>query len=387
LVVEVKGRSMKILAACHRMDWTGAPIILFKLLQALAPRHEIQVLRPLDAGTGNPLESLYREAGIEVVDQARALHHDVLIGNTIMTSGKIIQVMKWLPTLWWVHEPRAGIGMIERGVVDLSAFELADLICFPTAWQSQTLYRERLASTEAVVIPYGIGPVDAAYQRPPELGAGGLHLVSLGYLSRRKGQATAIAALDQLRDPKIHLHLLGSDQTVPAQAREIRARIASSDFLREHVHVHGAQPSATVAAFLAHADALVFPTFDDLVTMSILEAMSHRLCVISSNFGPIPETVIDGETGLLFDVGDTEGLARKIALVRDDPVERARLARNGFEIAGHKHDFERHVAAMEGALEHAIETGTARIAQSGIRSRRPPPSPLPNQEPPTNILK
>lgn len=345
---------MRILASCHRMDWTGAPIILFKLLGALARRHEVTLLRVTDAPAGGPLEPLYVEAGVTVRDTARIADFDVFIGNTLKRDTSVIRAARVIPTLWWIHEPRAGRLYIDQGKVALDAFRAADIVCFPTEWQRETLYRPFLGDTESVVVPYGIEPVTDAYPRPGGLPPDGFHLVSLGYLSPRKGQMQAIDALSRLRDPAIHLHLLGSPDTVPDHAGKIRDRLAGDPFLAARVHLHGSVPQETVAGFLAHGDALVFPTRDDLITMSILEALSHRTLVISSDFGPIPETITDGETGLLFPVGDAAALAEKIAFAAAHPAAHRRLAYAGFAASRKRHDFTAHVAAMEAALERAM---------------------------------
>ena len=345
---------MKIIAACHRMDWTGAPIILFRLLTDLAKRHEVTVLRPQDPIDSAPLAAIYEEAAIDVVDRATLEHFDVFLGNTIMTSQLAKQASKWCPVLWWIHEPNAGLGMIKRERVDLSAFNSIDLVCTSTHWQRDVVYREWVQDVETALVPYGIEPVTCEEGRPEAFDRGGFHLVLSGYLGRRKGQAVALDALVRLRREGLHLHLLGSANVEQCQAAHIMRRVNEDAFLSAHVHVYGSVPQDQVMAFLAHADAFVFPTTDDLITISILEAMSQELCVISSDFGPIPETVINGDTGLLFPVGDAETLARRIAYAIDNPEERRRIAKGGYEIVRRKHGFRDHVDGMENALERAI---------------------------------
>jgi len=351
---------MKILAACHRLDWTGAPLILFRLLRALSARHQVTLLEPRDPNDGGPLRALYEEAGIPVVENVRPGDFDVLLANTLMTSQLARRAARDLPVLWWIQEPMNGLHAIRHGAVDLETFKEVDLVCTPTAWQRDNLYAPYLGDTDSIVVPYGRPSDEPSGRRPPEMVDDGFHIITLGYLSRRKGQAIAIEALGRLEGRHVHLHLLGSETTAPDETETIRALAAGVESPDHHIHFHGARPQAEIVDFLAHGDAFVFPTLDDLLSISILEAMSQRICVIASDFGAIPELVVDGETGLLFPKADAGALAAKLATMIDDPALRRRLGEAGYRAAAAKHDFDDHVTAMEGGLRHAIASRAAR---------------------------
>jgi glycosyltransferase involved in cell wall biosynthesis len=351
---------VKILAACHRLDWTGAPLILFRLLERLSRDHEVVLLGPRDPVDGGPLGELYRGAAIPVVSGAHPRGFDVFLANTLMTSHLAKRMAEDIAVLWWIQEPMNGLHAIRHGAVDLSMFETADLICTPTKWQRDVLYPSYIGDTETIVVPYG-GPSDMPSDiKPPEMRAEGFHILTLGYLSRRKGQAVAIEALERLGRENVHLHLLGSSATAPSEAEGIRNQVEKSDFLRRHVHFHGSRPQSQVIDFLAHGDVFLFPTLDDLLSISILEAMSQKLCVISTDMGAIPELVVDGETGLLFRKLDPVALAEKLARVIDDPAGRIRMGEAGYQAARQRHDFEAHAQAMEQGLRRAIEIRAAR---------------------------
>ena len=81
---------------------------------------------------------------------------------------------------------------------------------------------------------------------------------------------------------------------------------------------------ALVEQVLAGADLFLLPSETESFGLSALEAMSCEVPVITTNVGGLPEVVDHGETGLLFDVGDTEAMANgALELLRDD---RRRLA-------------------------------------------------------------
>ena len=50
---------------------------------------------------------------------------------------------------------------------------------------------------------------------------------------------------------------------------------------------------------------------------------------ISTNVYAIPEAVIDGETGILIEPGDSDALAAAIEKLRNDEILRKRLGKNG----------------------------------------------------------
>ncbi|UUX48402.1 glycosyltransferase family 4 protein [Nisaea acidiphila] len=340
-------KNLKILACCHRLDYSGAPLLLFRLMKALASRHDITILGPDVSDEETVLEKDYAALGIPVVKSAYLSKFDLLVGNTLLSNSHVVNAAGKVPTVFWVHEPADGLSGIKRGRIDPTAFKLADQVVFPTAWQANTLYGPYVQGREVEIVPYGIEPRAVPRSKPYSLPEGTHALLQLGWLASRKGQDLTVAALERLEDPSIHVFLAGADSVRPKFAERLKAKVEGSPLLAQQVHFLGPLAPDVVDAYLAHVDALLFPTNDDLISVSILEAMARKTCVISSDFGPIPETVIDGETGLLFPVRGVDAYAECIRRVVADPDLKERLALGGYEIYRRKHSFEDHVAAME----------------------------------------
>jgi glycosyltransferase involved in cell wall biosynthesis len=340
-------KSLRILACCHGLDYSGAPLLLYRLMAALAARHEITVLGPDQPEERTVLARDYERLGISVVKSARMSKFDLVIGNTLVSDMHMINAKGRVPTVFWVHEPTDGLSGIKRGRIDPAAFNAANQVVFPTDWQARTLYAPYIENLDVEIVPYGIEPRTAPREKPFSLPEGARAFIQLGWFASRKGQDLTVAALERLQDPSIHVFLAGSETVVPEFAARLRAKVARSPFLSRQVHFLGPLAPDVVDAYLAHVDALLFPTNDDLISVSILEAMARKTCVISSDFGPIPETVIDGETGLLFPVREVDTYAECIRRVASDAQLKARLAAGGYEIYGRKHSFADHVAAME----------------------------------------
>jgi glycosyltransferase involved in cell wall biosynthesis len=60
--------------------------------------------------------------------------------------------------------------------------------------------------------------------------------------------------------------------------------------------------------------------------MSMLEAMAAGCAVVASSVGGIPETIVDGDNGLLAPPRDEAALAAALARAMGDGALRARLA-------------------------------------------------------------
>jgi len=98
----------------------------------------------------------------------------------------------------------------------------------------------------------------------------------------------------------------------------------------------------------------VLPSYFEGIPNSLLESMAAGLPVVATRVGGVPEIVEDGVTGLLVPPGDTEALARAIALLTTDPSLRASMGRAGREAAA-QHSWQevakRNLAAMHDSKE------------------------------------
>jgi glycosyltransferase involved in cell wall biosynthesis len=70
---------------------------------------------------------------------------------------------------------------------------------------------------------------------------------------------------------------------------------------------------------LAGADIFCLPTQFDALPLVFLEAMSAGLPVVAARSGGVTELVVEGETGLLVDPGDVDGLAAHLLTLACNP--------------------------------------------------------------------
>jgi glycosyltransferase involved in cell wall biosynthesis len=97
--------------------------------------------------------------------------------------------------------------------------------------------------------------------------------------------------------------------------------------LERHLFLTGFRSDAM--ALVKSLDIFVVSSLTEALGTAVLEAMACRRPVVATRAGSIPETIADGETGLLVPPQDDEALAASIVrLLRDDDL-RARLAEAG----------------------------------------------------------
>ena len=87
-----------------------------------------------------------------------------------------------------------------------------------------------------------------------------------------------------------------------------------------------------------------------------LEAMACEVPVIATRVGGIPEVVEDGNTGYLFEVGDTAGMAQAALRLLGADSERERLGRRGREVAISRFSTDRVIPQYEDLYRRVIET-------------------------------
>ena len=131
------------------------------------------------------------------------------------------------------------------------------------------------------------------------------------------------------------LHRSGGYQTFIKEAE--RYGIAQRVIATDAVHPHRQLPLSYQAC-----DLCVQSSREEGLGISPLEALACGVPVIASAVGGLRETIIDGQTGWTYPVGDSDALARCIEAVLDNPVEAARRASAGRDLVCTK--YERHNA-------------------------------------------
>jgi glycosyltransferase involved in cell wall biosynthesis len=137
----------------------------------------------------------------------------------------------------------------------------------------------------------------------------------VGRLSEEKGIATLLGAL--AFDPTLELETVGDGP----EAAAVAARPA--------VRARGWLAQAEVLDRMRAAACLVMPSvWFECFPRTLVEAYACGLPVIASRVGALAELVEHGRTGLLFEPGSAEGLARALAIARQYPQRMREMGAN-----------------------------------------------------------
>ena len=183
-------------------------------------------------------------------------------------------------------------------------------------------------------------------------------LVFVGRIVEEKGVLDVVDAVAQLVSdmPDVSAALVGSGQHVG------RVREAAVDRgVLDRIHLPGWAEPADVPSWLSAADVVLAPSrigldgWTEGQGLTIVEAMAAGRPVIATATGGIPDTVTDGETGILVPPGDIRALADGVRRVVTDPHLAARLGERAAATARTRFDRSTTTDAITAIYREEIE--------------------------------
>jgi len=147
----------------------------------------------------------------------------------------------------------------------------------------------------------------------------------VGALRPEKDVATLIRAFAQSRQPHWRLIIVGSGPCL-TELEQLSRHLALAQSVRFH------PTTERVSAWLHQIDIFVLPSLSEAFSNSLMEAMACGCTVVASRIGGNPELVIQNETGLLFEAGQSQDLAAALLRLSEDASLRRRLAAGAIEL-------------------------------------------------------
>jgi glycosyltransferase involved in cell wall biosynthesis/serine acetyltransferase len=215
----------------------------------------------------------------------------------------------------------------------LGYFDL--VICLSDSWRQEI--EATFAPRRTVVLPNAVHMPQRA--SAPRADSAPLELLFLGLIGPRKGVFDLLDAVERAvaRGADVRLSIGGN-----GEVDRLRERLATSPALADRVRYLGWVTAEDRDAAFASAHAYVLPSYAEGMPMSVIEAMSYGLPVITCPVGGIPELVEDGTTGALVAPGAVDSLADAICRLASDETLRqsqgaaaADRVRRDFELGAH----------------------------------------------------
>jgi glycosyltransferase involved in cell wall biosynthesis len=229
----------------------------------------------------------------------------------------------WLDDGWKL---RPGFG---RKIVGFA--QGSDEIAVSSAWM-ENLVKETSPPRPVVRLDYGVdlgrfSPSVQTERRPITRNSLGIAPddFTVGFVGRlvtQKGIDVMLHLARELRDDESIRLVLAGDGPL---ASSVAAEVASNELHNVMAVGKTMDTPSTMAAF----DVVVMPSRWEPFGIVAIEAAAMGIPVAAFAVGGIPESVIDGQTGLLFPPGDVAGLASGIRALKTNRDLGARLGHGG----------------------------------------------------------
>lgn len=156
----------------------------------------------------------------------------------------------------------------------------------------------------------------------------------LGVLFKRKGVADLLSAVVKvvesgvIGNKRVKFNIAG---TGPEEV--ILREYVAKNKLDKYVNFLGWIAGEEKIKQLSKNQVFVLPSYNEGLPVSILEALSFGMPVISTQVGSISEVVMEAENGFLVEPGDIEGIAKAITEMIFNYTLRCRMAKQARRIA------------------------------------------------------
>ncbi|NLG50712.1 MAG: glycosyltransferase family 4 protein [Chloroflexi bacterium] len=172
----------------------------------------------------------------------------------------------------------------------------------------------------------------------PAWDAGDTVVFYVGRLEQFKGCDVLFRAWEQAHQDQPNLRLLLAGSVTPSFAAEYDAFMAQN---KPWVFHAGVVSADELSRLMRLSSMLVLPSRHETFGRVLVEAQLHKVPVIGANTGGIPEIIQHGETGLLVEPNDVDGLADTILQLARDEVLRRSLAEQGWAVATSRFGFSK----------------------------------------------
>ncbi len=102
----------------------------------------------------------------------------------------------------------------------------------------------------------------------------------------------------------------------------------------------GLIPVEEVRAYYHRAAIFCLPTTSEAFGVAFIEAMAHRLPIIATNTGAIPDFVLDGENGYRLTIGDVDGITAALLRLLDNPALCRQFGERGRQLALERYNWD-----------------------------------------------
>ena len=221
-------------------------------------------------------------------------------------------------------------------------FDLVDVFVTTNRFMYQKMVEAGYPEQRLCYIPTF---VNTTIFRPASKDAKEKYIAFAGRLEQIKGVHVLIDALPLFRKMRPDINLIvkiagsGDEQYLNSLKQQVQ-RLG----LENSIQFLGELETEQIVSLVNQAFLSVVPSvcYENLPN-AILESYACGTPVLASNLGSLAECINDGQTGYLFQAGDANHLAERLALCLDQPEKLAKMGRNAREIAETTYSQKQHL--------------------------------------------
>jgi glycosyltransferase involved in cell wall biosynthesis len=157
-------------------------------------------------------------------------------------------------------------------------------------------------------------------------------IIVLGEIGERKGSYDIVEAAKLIKHPNIKITMYGSGDIEQVQ------NLINNNNLNDKLKLGGWIKGEDIKNAYSNADIYILPSYQEGLPMSVLEAMSYGLPIISTPVGGTPDAVENEVNGFLIEPGDYRSLAEKIEFLAENQELRHQMGQKSYEIVKNKFD-------------------------------------------------
>ena len=170
------------------------------------------------------------------------------------------------------------------------------------------------------------------------------YILYIGRLEKIKGITTLLTALKGLNIP---LKIVGK-----GNLQEELQTFIDNNGLSNTVELLGHKAQSEVYDLIHYAQFTVCPSeWYENYPFSVIEGMYFKKAIIGANIGGIPELLIPGKTGMLFESFNADDLREKIVQLWNDEALRNELGENAFNFISNQVSYNRHYSILKDILK------------------------------------
>jgi glycosyltransferase involved in cell wall biosynthesis len=198
------------------------------------------------------------------------------------------------------------------------------VICLSEQWKH--FYEGHFAAKNIVILE---NIIDRAENTLQKIKTDSIRILFLGEIGQRKGIFDLLEVISKHKEyftGKIQLTIGGNGDTDRLET------FINLHELRSLVRFEGWVSGAKKRELLSTSDLYILPSYNEGLPISILEAMSYKLAIISTHVGGISEVLHDGVNGYVVVPGDHQSLFDGLNRFITNPSEIYEMGSKSFEL-------------------------------------------------------